>query len=55
MSEDIWEDGYESYFDGLDLEDNPHPKESDEHREWEDGWNEAEVACNSTDLDWEEE
>jgi ribosome modulation factor len=33
--------GYNAYFDGLSLEDNPYTEDSYEYDEWENGWEKA--------------
>ena len=40
------EQGYNAYWEGVDVADNPHDPadEPDEHKSWEDGWREARQA-----------
>lgn len=39
--DDAFEEGYDAYWEGVDVSDNPHEKATDKHRSWEDGWRTA--------------
>jgi len=34
---DAYDDGYDAYWDGVDIGDNPHEDDLDEYRVWEEG------------------
>ena len=38
---DGFEDGYDAYWEGMDLSGNPHDENSGEYRLWENGWRAA--------------
>ena len=38
---DAYEDGYDAYWDGIDVSGNPYDEETEERRYWEDGWRSA--------------
>ena len=35
---EAFEDGYDAYWEGMDVSGNPHDEDSEEYRLWEDGW-----------------
>jgi hypothetical protein len=35
---DAFEDGYDAYWEGMDLSSNPHDADTEEYCAWEDGW-----------------
>jgi len=38
---DAFEEGYDAYWDGVDVSDNPYNEEEKERRSWEEGWRAA--------------
>ena len=38
---DAFEDGYDAYWEGIDLRGNPHDEGTEERHLWEDGWRAA--------------
>ena len=36
-----FDEGYDAYWDGVDVADNPYEEDTDEHRSWEEGWRSA--------------
>ena len=38
---DAFDEGYDAYWDGVDVSGNPHEDDMDEYRSWEDGWRTA--------------
>jgi hypothetical protein len=38
---DALAEGYDAYWEGVDVTDNPHEKDTDGHRSWEEGWRAA--------------
>ncbi len=40
-SSDAYEEGYDAYWDGVDVTDNPYEEDTDDHRRWEEGWRAA--------------
>jgi ribosome modulation factor len=36
-----YDEGYDAYWDGSDVSDNPYDEETEERRYWEDGWRAA--------------
>lgn len=38
---DAFDEGYDAYWDGRDVSDNPYDEETEERRHWEDGWRAA--------------
>jgi ribosome modulation factor len=38
---DAFDGGYDAYWDGVDVSDNPHDEETEERRCWEEGWRSA--------------
>ena len=36
-----FEEGYDAYWEGVDVSDNPHEEDTDERRSWEEGWRSA--------------
>ena len=38
---DAFDEGYDAYWDGVDVGDNPYDEETEERRSWEDGWRAA--------------
>jgi ribosome modulation factor len=38
---DAFEKGYDAYWDGMDVSDNPYDQDTEERRKWEDGWRAA--------------
>ena len=41
VTNDAFEDGYDVYWEEMDLSSNPHDEDTEEHRSWEDGWRAA--------------
>lgn len=41
LSSTAYSEGWEAYWNNLDLEHNPYPESSWEYTEWNNGWNEA--------------
>jgi ribosome modulation factor len=41
MSNDANDDGYDAYWEGADVSDNPHDEETEERGHWDDGWRSA--------------
>ena len=39
--DDAFEDGYDAYWEGFDVSDNPYDEETVERRFWEEGWRAA--------------
>jgi hypothetical protein len=33
-----YDEGYDAYWEGVDVDANPHEVETDEHRSWDEGW-----------------
>jgi ribosome modulation factor len=38
---DAFGEGYDAYWDGVDVSGNPHEEDMDERRSWEEGWRAA--------------
>ena len=38
---DTYDEGYDAYWDGVDISGNPHEDDMDEYRLWEEGWRAA--------------
>jgi ribosome modulation factor len=38
---DAYEEGYDAYWDGVDVTDNPYEADTTDHRSWEAGWRAA--------------
>ncbi|MGA2063281.1 MAG: hypothetical protein ABSG67_22655 [Thermoguttaceae bacterium] len=38
---DAFEEGYDAYWEGVDVSDNPYEEDTDEHCSWEEGWRAA--------------
>jgi ribosome modulation factor len=38
---DAFEEGYNAYWEGVDVSDNPYEEDTDGHRSWEKGWRAA--------------
>ena len=38
---DAFKDGYDAYWEGVDVSDNPYDEETEERRSWEEGWRAA--------------
>jgi ribosome modulation factor len=38
---DAFDEGYDAYWDGADVTDNPYKEHTDDHRSWEEGWRAA--------------
>jgi hypothetical protein len=38
---DAYDEGYDAYWDGVDVSGNPHEEDTDERRSWEEGWRAA--------------
>lgn len=51
MATDLYEQGYQAFLDGKDLEDNPHPHGTDNHYAWRDGFLDAEMELGDEDND----
>ena len=41
VNSDAYEEGYDAYWDGVDVSDNPYDEDAEEQRYWEDGWRSA--------------
>lgn len=39
--DDAFEDGYDAYWEGFDVSDNPYDEDTDDRRSWEEGWRAA--------------
>ena len=48
--QDAYDEGYEACMRGQSRKKNPYPKGSDQHEDWDNGWNE----CNNLDMSQEE-
>jgi hypothetical protein len=40
---DVFQDGYEGYWGGIDSDDNPHPYGTVESLAWDEGWSQAQL------------
>jgi ribosome modulation factor len=40
-SNEAFQEGYDAYWDGVDISDNPYEQETDDFRRWEEGWVQA--------------
>ena len=40
-SQGAFDEGYDAYWEGVDVSDNPHDEETDDRRSWEEGWRAA--------------
>jgi len=38
---DSYEEGYDAYWDGVDVSENPYEEDTEAHRSWENGWRAA--------------
>jgi ribosome modulation factor len=38
---DAFQEGYDAYWEGVDVSDNPYDEETDDRRSWEEGWRAA--------------
>jgi ribosome modulation factor len=36
-----YDEGYDTYWDGVDVSDNPYDEDTDERQSWEEGWRAA--------------
>ena len=41
VNNEAFEEGYDAYWDGVDVGDNPYDEDAEEQRCWEDGWRSA--------------
>lgn len=41
VDHDAFAEGYDAYWDGVDVGDNPHDEGTESHRLWDEGWREA--------------
>jgi ribosome modulation factor len=41
VANDAFEEGYDAYWDGVDVSGNPYKEDTDDHRSWEEGWRAA--------------
>jgi len=52
MANDAFQEGYDAYWAGVALSDNPYPRESHESSLWHDGWHQAQEAdCEREEKD----
>ena len=40
-NQEVFEDGYDAYWDGVDVSNNPYEEGTDGHNTWEEGWRAA--------------
>ena len=50
IADDAFQQGYDAYWDGVDPDDNPHLAESEEHFRWDEGWAQAQLDDEETDI-----
>jgi hypothetical protein len=41
FTNDAFQEGYNAYWDGVDVSDNPHDQDTEERRSWEESWRAA--------------
>ena len=41
VANDAFEEGYDAYWDGVDVSGNPYKEDTDDRRSWEEGWRAA--------------
>jgi hypothetical protein len=41
IDNDAFDEGYDAYWDGVEVSDNPYEEDTDGHRSWEEGWRAA--------------
>jgi ribosome modulation factor len=40
-NDDAFDEGYDAYWEGMDVSGNPYEEDTDGHRSWEEGWRAA--------------
>jgi ribosome modulation factor len=46
-SDEAYEEGYDAYWDGVDVSGNPYDEDTNDRRSWEEGW----IAARNHDYD----
>jgi len=41
IDNDAYDEGYDAYWDGVEVSDNPYEEDTNGHRSWEEGWRAA--------------
>ena len=52
MTEDsAFQEGYDAYWDGVDPDDNPYVSGSEQQFSWDEGWSQAQLENEETDIE----